>query len=69
VAYNANVAYPFGCIGFHVAPRLEVGISTEKARFASGPGRTGISWRENLKRESELCEKGNFTTPPPGGCA
>jgi hypothetical protein len=32
VAYNANVAYPFSSIGFHVAPRLEVWISTLKKR-------------------------------------
>jgi len=30
---------------------------------------TGISWREILKREFELCDTGNITTPPPGGCA
>ena len=32
VAYNANVAYPFGCIGFHVAPRLEKLESVVKKR-------------------------------------
>ena len=32
VAYNANVAYPFGCIGFHVAPRLEKLESALKKR-------------------------------------
>jgi hypothetical protein len=40
-------------------------FNTEKTRLAYGPGGTGISWWEILKRESELCEKGNFTTPPP----
>jgi hypothetical protein len=48
---------------------LELEFTTEKTGLANGPAGTGISWREILKRESELCEKGNFTTPPPGGCA
>jgi len=44
-------------------------FNTEKKRLECGSFGTGISWREILKREFELCDTGNITTPPPGGCA
>ncbi len=55
VAYNAHVAYPFGVVGFHVSPRLEISMQNAgKLRLEDGPLGTGISWEEILKRESEL---------------
>jgi hypothetical protein len=47
----------------------ELEFDTEKKRLEYESFGTGISWREILKREFELCGTANITTPPPGGCA
>jgi hypothetical protein len=43
----------------------ELEFRIEKSRLKNRSLGIGISWREILKREFELCDAANITTPPP----